>query len=140
MLVRDLMSAEVVTLGRDETLDIADRIMSLGRIRHMPVVDDDGRLCGLVSQRDLFRGALATALGVARSAQARILGALLVREVMTPDPITTTPDTALHEAAVVMLRRKIGCLPVVEGERLVGIITEADFVAHVASPRTGAKL
>ncbi|HKE20618.1 MAG TPA: CBS domain-containing protein [Kofleriaceae bacterium] len=133
MLVRDLMSAEVVTLGREETLDIADRIMNLGRIRHMPVVDDEGRLCGLVSQRDLFRGALASALGMAAAAQSRLLGALLVREVMAADPITTTPDTPLGEAAAIMLRRKIGCLPVVEGERLVGIITEADFVAHVAA-------
>jgi CBS domain-containing membrane protein len=133
MLVRDLMSAEVVALGREETLDIADRIMNLGRIRHMPVVDDEGRLCGLVSQRDLFRGALASALGMAASAQSRLLGALLVREVMTADPITTTPDTPLGQAAAIMLRRKVGCLPVVEGERLVGIITEADFVAHVAA-------
>jgi CBS domain-containing protein len=99
----------------------------------MPVLDEDGRLCGLVSQRDLFRGALATAIGLARSAQARILDALLVREVMTPHPITTTPDTPLHEAAAVMLRRKIGCLPVLEGDQLVGILTEADFVAHVAA-------
>jgi CBS domain-containing membrane protein len=132
MLVRDLMSDEVVTLGRDETLDIADRIMSLGRIRHMPVLDADGRLCGLVSQRDLFRGALASAIGLARSAQARLLGALLVRDVMTPDPLTTTPDTPVTEAAGVMLRRKIGCLPVLQDGRLVGILTEADFVAHVA--------
>jgi CBS domain-containing membrane protein len=132
MLVRDLMSDEVVTLGRDETLDIADRIMSLGRIRHMPVLDADGRLCGLVSQRDLFRGALASAIGLARSAQARLLGALLVRDVMTPDPLTTTPDTPVAEAAGVMLRRKIGCLPVLQDGRLVGILTEADFVAHVA--------
>lgn len=133
MLVRDLMSAEVVTLGCDETLDIADRIMNLGRIRHMPVVDAEGRLVGLVSQRDLFRGALASALGMAKLAQTRLLGALLVREVMAADPITTTPDTPLVEAAAVMLRRKIGCLPVVAGDRLVGIITEADFVAHVAA-------
>jgi CBS domain-containing membrane protein len=134
MLVRDLMSAEVVTLGRDETLDIADRIMHLGRIRHMPVVDDEGHLCGLVSQRDLFRGALASALGMARSAQSRLLGALLVREVMCASPITTTADTPLGDAAAIMLRRKIGCLPVVDGDnRLVGIITEADFVAHVAA-------
>jgi CBS domain-containing membrane protein len=132
MLVRDLMSDEVVTLGRDETLDIADRIMSLGRIRHMPVLDANGRLCGLVSQRDLFRGALASAIGLARSAQARLLGALLVRDVMTPDPLTTTPDTPVTEAAGVMLRRKIGCLPVLQDGRLVGILTEADFVAHVA--------
>ena len=132
MLVRDLMSDEVVTLGRDETLDIADRIMSLGRIRHMPVLDEQGQLCGLVSQRDLFRGALATAIGLAKAAQARLLGALLVRDVMTPDPLTTTPDTPVTEAAEVMLRRKIGCLPVLQDGRLVGILTEADFVAHVA--------
>ena len=132
MLVRDLMSDEVVTLGRDETLDIADRIMSLGRIRHMPVLDEDGRLCGVVSQRDLFRGALATAIGLAKAAQVRLLGALLVRDVMTPDPLTTTPDTPVTQAAAVMLRRKIGCLPVLQDGRLVGILTEADFVAHVA--------
>jgi CBS domain-containing protein len=132
MRVRDLMSSEVVTLGRDETLDIADRIMSLGRIRHMPVLDADGDLCGVVSQRDLFRGALASALGLTKAAQQRLLGVILVREVMNGDPVTTTPDTPLKEAAAVMLHRKIGCLPVVEGTKLVGILTEADFVAHLA--------
>lgn len=135
MQVRDLMSSEVVTLGRDETLDIADRIMSLGRIRHMPVVDADGRLCGVVSQRDLFRGALANALGLPKATQARLLGALLVREVMNSEPITTTPETPITEAAEVMLKRKVGCLPVLDGERLVGILTEADFVAHVVARR-----
>jgi CBS domain-containing protein len=70
---------------------------------------------------------------MAAAAQSRLLGALLVREVMTADPITTTPDTPLGQAAAIMLRRKVGCLPVVEGERLVGILTEADFVAHVAA-------
>jgi CBS domain-containing protein len=133
MLVRDLMSTEVVTLDRDETLDIADRIMSLGRIRHMPVLDGDGRLCGVVSQRDLFRGALATALGLPPATQARLLGAILVREVMAADPVTTAPDTPLTQAAEVMLHRKIGCLPVVDGDRLVGILTEADFVAYLAA-------
>lgn len=135
MQVRDLMSSEVVTLGRDETLDIADRIMSLGRIRHMPVVDADGSLCGVVSQRDLFRGALATALGLPKATQARLMGALLVREVMNAEPITTTPETPITEAAEVMLKRKVGCLPVLDGDRLVGILTEADFVRHVVARR-----
>jgi CBS domain-containing membrane protein len=138
MLVRDLMSPEVVTLGRDETLAIADRIMTLGRIRHMPVLDDDGRLCGLVSQRDLFRGALATALGLGGSEQLRVLGSILVREVMVPDPFTATPGMPLSQAAELMLHRKIGCLPVVEGDRLVGILTEADFVAYLARVSSAA--
>jgi CBS domain-containing protein len=128
MRVRDLMTAEVTTLGRNDALSIADDVMRLGRIRHMPVVDDDGQLVGIVSQRDLFRGALARALGYGAHAQQKILGQLLVKEVMTNDPVTVAPDAPLAEAARLMLQRKIGCLVVVEGGSLVGILTESDFV------------
>ena len=134
--VSDLMSREVVTLERNETLDIADHIMSLGRIRHMPVLDEDGQLCGVVSQRDLFRGALATALGYGVVAQNKLLAALAVKEVMTTELLTATPDMPIEEAAGVMLQHKIGCLPVLDGDRLVGLITEADFVKHVADLST----
>ena len=126
------MSREIVTLGRNETLDLADRIMSLGRIRHMPVLDEDGLLCGIVSQRDLFRGALATALGYGVVAQNKLLAVLQVKEVMTTELRTATPDMPIADAARVMLQHKIGCLPVIDGDRLVGLITEADFVKHVA--------
>ena len=132
MKVRDLMSSDVVTLHSSETLDIADRIMALGRIRHMPVLNENDELVGIVSQRDLFRGALASALGYGKAEQARVLGQLLVKEVMTAEPVTIGADASLADAAGLMLKRKIGCLPVVEGDRLVGLITEADFVAHVA--------
>ena len=133
MFVRDLMSSEVVTLERNDKLGLADQIMNLGRIRHMPVLDEDGRLCGVVSQRDLFRGALATALGYGTVAQQKILDSLLVKEVMATEPATAAPDTPIAEAAAVMQRRKIGCLPVVDDTgKLVGILTESDFVSHVA--------
>jgi CBS domain-containing protein len=133
LVVRELMSTDVVTLERNESLDIADRVMTLGRIRHMPVVDDQGKLCGIVSQRDLFRGALANAIGFGRVAQDRLLRNLVVKEVMATDVRTTRADTPVTEAAAVMLRHKIGCLPVVDADnRLVGILTEADFVRHVA--------
>ena len=131
--VRDLMIKEVTTLKRNDKLTLADDIMQLGRIRHLPVLDDDEKLLvGMVSQRDLFRGALARALGYGEHASRKVLDSLVVKEVMSTDVITTTPDTPLVEVARVMMERKIGCLPVVEGERLVGIITEADFVAMVA--------
>jgi CBS domain-containing protein len=126
--VRDLMSSEVVTLRRNDQLSIADDVMRLGRIRHLPVLDDDERLVGIVSQRDLFRGALARALGYGVHAQQKLLGQLLVKEVMTNDPITIAPDAPLAAAARLMLERKVGALPVVEGDRLVGILTESDFV------------
>jgi CBS domain-containing protein len=127
--VRDVMTLEVTTLKRNDQLSLANDIMQLGRIRHLPVLEDDGRLAGILSQRDLFRGALAHALGYGQHAQRKMLDSLLVKEVMSSDVVTTGPDTSLVEAARVLLERKIGCLPVVEGGKLVGILTEADFVA-----------
>jgi CBS domain-containing membrane protein len=130
--VCDVMTQEVTTLKRNDQLSLANDIMQLGRVRHLPVLEDDGRLAGILSQRDLFRGALAHALGYGQHAQRKMLDSLLVKEVMSSDVITTGPDTPLVEAARVLLERKIGCLPVVEGGQLVGILTEADFVAIFA--------
>jgi len=131
--VRDLMTADPTTLKRNDKLTLADDIMRLGRVRHLPVVDDDGEaLAGIVTQRDLFRDALAQALGYGRHAQRKILDTLSVKDVMNTDVITTTPDTSLVEAAKLLTQRKIGCLPVVENGRLVGILTEGDFVALAA--------
>lgn len=131
--VRDIMTHEVTTLKRNDKLTLADDIMQLARIRHLPVLGDDSKqLVGIVSQRDLFRGALARALGYGQHAQRKVLDTLLVKEVMSSEVITTTPDTPLVEAARVLTERKIGCLPVVEDDHLVGIVTEGDFVAMVA--------
>jgi len=82
-----------------------------------------------LSQRDLFRGALARALGYGEHAQRKMLDSLVVKEVMTTDLTTPSPDTPLIDTARVLMERKIGCLPVIEGGSLVGILTEADFVA-----------
>ena len=130
--VCDVMTKEVTTLKRNDQLSLANDIMQLGRVRHLPVLEDDGRLAGILSQRDLFRGALAHALGCGQHAQRKMLDSLLVKEVMSSDVMTTSPDTPLVEAARILLERKIGCLPVVEGGQLVGILTEADFVAIFA--------
>jgi CBS domain-containing membrane protein len=131
--VREVMTADPTTLKRNEKLTLADDIMRLGRVRHLPVVDDDGEiLVGIVSQRDLFRDALAQTLGYGRHAQRKILDTLAVKDVMATDVVTIKPDDSLVEAAGLLATRKIGCLPVVENGRLVGILTEGDFVALVA--------
>jgi len=135
-LVRDLMTREVTTLKRNETLTLADDIMNLGRIRHLPVLDDEeNELVGMISQRDLFHGALARALGYGQHGQRKVLDNLVVKEVMSTDVITTTPDTPLADAAKILMTRKIGCLPVIENGRLVGILTESDFVALAAGAK-----
>jgi len=131
--VESLMSRHVTTLGRNDELSVADDLMTAGRIRHLPVLDEQGRLAGIVTQRDLFHSALVRALGFGTAARDKILQSIVVKNVMTDTVVTTTPDTPLEEAAGVMLEKKIGCLPVIDAEGvLVGILTESDFVAAAA--------
>ena len=131
--VRDVMTADPTTLKRNDKLTLADDIMTLGRVRHLPVVDDDDQtVVGIVTQRDLFRDALAQALGYGRHAQRKLLDTLSVKDVMATEVVTASPDASLVEAAKILTERKIGCLPVVENGKLVGILTEGDFVALVA--------
>jgi CBS domain-containing membrane protein len=134
MLVRDVMTREVATLNRNDELSLADDVMRLGRIRHLPVIDEStGEVAGVLSQRDLFAGALARAFGYGSVAQRRVLKTIVVKEVMTTEVVTATPDMSLQEAARLMLERKIGCLVVLEDGKLAGILTESDFVALTAS-------
>jgi CBS domain-containing membrane protein len=127
-LVRDVMSVDVATLGRNDSLRSADDVMRLGRIRHLPVIDEDGKMAGIVSQRDLFHSGVMRALGYGSPAQAKALDALLVKEAMHTEVVTTTPDTPLADAAGLLLKHKIGCLVVLEGDEIAGILTESDFV------------
>lgn len=130
--VRDAMSTGVATLGRNDTLAKADELMRRRHIRHVPVLDEDGALCGVVTHRDLFRGALLRALGYGSRAEQHLLDSMVVKEAMSENPATTGPDATLGEAARLMQTRKVGCLPVVEGDKLVGILTEGDFLRLVA--------
>ncbi len=131
-LVRDLMSPGVTTLRVSERLDLANQIMKLTRIRHMPVVDAHGKIVGVISQRDLFHSALVKAIGVSSDSKLEILNAMVVEDVMATDLVATGPDTPLGEAARLMRESAVGCLPVLDGGQLVGILTEADFVRFFA--------
>ena len=126
MRVRDLMRSQVVTLQLDSSLDIATDIMSMARIRHLPVVDESGELVGMVSQRDLFRAAISSVLGMAAGAQREWLGKVPVGQVMTANVVTVGPDDPVTQAIQRLLDGKFGCLPVVEHGRLVGLLTETD--------------
>jgi acetoin utilization protein AcuB len=132
ILVEEVMSTDIFTLGRNDTLSVADDLMKQQRIRHIPVIDSDGELCGILTQRDLFRGTLLRALGYGSRAEQRMLDSLSVKDAMHEDVLTISPDAALSDAATLMLSKKVGCLPVVHDERLVGMISEADFVKQFA--------
>ena len=131
MLVRDLMQREVATLKAGESLGLAEDIMQLGRIRHLPVVLA-GVVVGIVSQRDLYRAAMSCMLQVRRSREREWLSSIPVRAVMTTDVITVAPDDTIHTAVELMLRHRIGCVPVVEHGKLVGLISETDCLRQLA--------
>jgi CBS domain-containing protein len=129
--VVDLMTPEVRTVNHNDKLSLVDELMRLGRHRHVVVLDDDGVVTGVVSRRDIFHGALAWTLGQGAAAHEKTLDSYPAKQVMQSDVVTIAPGVALAEAAELMSERKIGCLPVVDGERLVGILTEGDFLTLI---------
>jgi len=131
MTVDDLMEREVVTLNAGDTLSLADDVMRLGRIRHLPVVEE-GLLVGILSQRDLFRAAVSSVLQLAHSSEREWLARIPVRAVMTPTVISVPPGTSIRRAVEIMLEKRIGCLPVAERGRLLGLLSETDCLRHLA--------
>jgi len=134
--VGDVMTREVKTLHRNDRISVAEELMKVGRFRHVVVLDEDGRVAGVISQRDIFYGALAWTIGQARSAHERALESYPVKDVMQSEVVTIDPAAELGEAARLMMSRKIGCLPVLEGEDLVGILTEGDFLALLGAEQS----
>ena len=129
--VRNIMVTKLITLGRNDTLDIAQDIMTQERIRHFPVVEE-GQLVGVVSQRDLFHASLGSVIKYGEKAQKAFLATIRVKEVMNNPLTTISPDASIMEAARLMVEKKIGCLPVVDAEKLLGLVTETDILREVA--------
>jgi acetoin utilization protein AcuB len=127
--VRDVMTANPLTAAPDATVRAAIGLMRERGIQHLPVVDDTGRLVGILTDRDIRHAALVPALAEFVPWEHRRLKALRVRDVMTWSVVTTDPDASLVQAGWRMFQRRIGSLPVVENSRLVGILTEHDVLA-----------
>ncbi len=136
--VRDIMDEKVVTISAGDTLSTVEDIMTLGRVRHMPVVHA-GKLVGVVSERDLLRTSLSNLTEFGSEERRLFLHAVEIARVMSAPPITIAPDATVEEAAQVMADRKIGCLPVLEDDQLLGMVTETDVLRYFAgvSPDRG---
>jgi CBS domain-containing protein len=138
MKVKEIMVKEVATLDVNDELSLATDIMRLGRIRHLPVVDGP-RLVGIISERDLFRSSLAQALGYGTKDTRDLMKKLRIKDVMVAEVLTVSPEDEVRQAVRLMVDRKIGCLPVVEGDRLVGLITETDILVQYLKERGAAE-
>jgi CBS domain-containing protein len=125
------MDEKIVTISAGDTLSTAEDIMTLGRVRHMPVVQG-GKLVGVVSERDLLRASLSDLIEFGSEHRRAFLQVVEIGRVMSTPPIVIEPDATVEEAARVMVEKKIGCLPVVGGDALVGMLTQTDVLAYVA--------
>jgi acetoin utilization protein AcuB len=126
MLIRERMSTNPVTIPANLPITEALRVMRQSDVRRLPVLDENGRLVGIVSEKDLLYASPSPATSLSIYEMHYLLSRLLVSELMITDVITIGPDTPVEEAARIMSDHKIGGLPVMEGDKLVGIITETD--------------
>lgn len=129
-VVREIMMGNPVTLKPTDTLDLANDIISLGRIRHIPVVED-GRLVGLLSERDLIGAAATEIFGLKQKRKSALLKTVLIKDVMKKKVIVTKPGTPIKDAAHLMADKRIGCVPVIENGALVGLLTTTDILRYV---------
>lgn len=134
LLVQDWMTIEPITIDMQTNLSTAYHLMRLNHVRRLPVLDQRGKLVGIITQGDIreARPKEHAAPGKVPSWELHILAASLeAKDFMTPNPVVVKPETPIREAARLMLEHKIGGLPVVaqkEGqERIVGILTESDL-------------
>jgi acetoin utilization protein AcuB len=128
MLVGERMSRSLITISRQTGVDDALRLMRDSNIRRLPVVDNQGKLVGIVSDKDLYLASPSPASSLDIFELRYLLARLTVDKIMSSPVITVQPDTPLEEAARIMADRKIGGLPVLDTDQnLVGIITESDL-------------
>jgi acetoin utilization protein AcuB len=133
MIIHDIMRKQVITLTKETTIGEAVNQFRIGDFRHIPIVNDENELIGIISDRDI-RDALPSVLS--QTSQSDILNQT-IEKIMTTNVITCTPFDFVEEMATYFYHYKIGCIPVTSSEKLVGLVTEID-VLHTLVTLTGA--
>jgi len=129
VLVKHIMSAPVVSLFAEQTLPLAEDVMQLRHLRHLPVVDEHQHLVGLVTHRDILRAQISSLTGLSEQERRARQEHVKVAQIMTRDIWTAGPDTFASNAGRLLLDHRFGCVPVVDTiGRLIGIVTERDYL------------
>jgi acetoin utilization protein AcuB len=126
--VKEWMTQPVTTVGADAPVRQAAELMKTRQIRHLPVVENNGRLIGIVTDRDLRQMIFDPRIQERLGDVVEALAGLTVREIMTWAVIVIRPGSGIRQAARLMREQKVGALPVVEAGRVVGILTERDLL------------
>jgi len=127
MLVKERMTRNPITIRPDTPVTEAQAMMKREKIHHLPVVDKDEKLVGIVSEKDLLYASPSPASTLSVYEMSSLLAKLKVEKVMSKDVVTVTEDVPLEEAARIMADRGIGGLPILRGTAVVGVITESDL-------------
>jgi CBS domain-containing membrane protein len=123
------MTREVVTFLAEQTLPLAEDVMRIHKFRHLPVIDSDRRLVGMVTRSDVLRAQISALTGLTDAERRARQDEVPIRQLMTRDVWTVTPDALASHAGQTLIDHKFSCLPVVDRDRvLVGILTERDFL------------
>ena len=126
--IKDIMTSDVFVLYSCDTLELARSLMQIKHIRHVPIVDADGHFVGLLTHRDLLSLTVSLLAEIEKREQDELDRHIPIMEVMKTDVVTASPESDVRTAIAVLLENKYGCLPVVSDKKLVGIVTEADFL------------
>ncbi len=123
------MSTNVVSFFAELTLSLAEDVLRLHRFRHLPVIDSDGRILGLVTRTDVLRAQISALSPLTDEERRACQESVRIEQIMTTGVLTVTPDTLARDAAQILLDQLFSCLPVVnETGVLMGIVTERDFL------------
>jgi len=136
MLVKDIMIRDVVTVSSDTYVLDAERIMEFHKIGRLPVVDK-GKLVGLITKDDILKASPSSTTPANQRQLFYLISKLTVRDIMKTNVVTVSPDTTIEKAAAIAQKNKIGCLPVVEGDRVLGIISQTDAFYKILYPLLG---
>ena len=126
--IKDIMTSDVFVLYANDTLELARSLMQIRHVRHVPIVDADGHFVGLLTHRDLLALTVSLLADIDQKEQNALDRHIPIMEVMKTDVVTASPESDVRTAIAVLLENKYGCLPVVSDKKLVGIVTEADFL------------
>ena len=127
MIIERRMTKNPVTISPDANVVEASELMKKEKVHRLPVLDKDKKLVGVISEKDILFASPSPASSLSIHEMAYLLSKLTVRKLMTKDPVTITKDTTVEEAARLMVDQDLSCLPVVEGDKLVGIVSKSDM-------------
>ena len=129
MTLSEIMTEHPCTLGPENSVKQAMELMQQERIRHVPIVDEHQHLLGLVTLSDILATRESKLLLINLEREAEFTDSVQLDEIMTRQVASVDPHAGIKEAALYLQRHKYGCLPVLKGHKLVGIVTESDFIA-----------